>query len=114
MEVSKTVGRKKRKIVGDTDYTIGFGKGMDLFGKTPPTELHLVAIEAKKDWGEGDLWQCVGNCYSLKDAGKTKCSIWGVLSNAVIWQFCSLTSKDYFGDPMRFHCHCVRTRKLKF
>jgi hypothetical protein len=91
MEVSKIVGRKKRKIVGDADYTIGFGKGMDLFGKTPPTELHLVAIEAKKDWGEGDLWQCVAETATLfksrKDAGKPKCSVWGVLSNAVIWQF---------------------------
>ena len=91
MEVTEMVGNKRRRIVGDTDYTIGLGKGMDMFGKAPPKELHLVAIEAKKAWDEGDYWQCVAETATLyksrKDAGKRKCDVWGVLSNAVDWQF---------------------------
>ena len=59
MEVSKTVGNKKRKIIGDTDYTIGLGKGYDIFSKVPPKELHLIAIKAKTSWDEDDYWQCV-------------------------------------------------------
>ena len=88
MEVSQIVGHKKRKIVGDIDYTIGIGKGMDMFSKAPPKELHLVAIEAKRQWGLEDLSQCVAETATLfksrKDAGKAKCSVWGALSNALI------------------------------
>jgi hypothetical protein len=91
MEVSKIVGNKKRKIIGDTDYTIGLGKGYDIFSKAPPKELHLIAMEAKVDWGTSDYWQCVAEIATLyksrKDAGKTKCNVWGVLSNAADWQF---------------------------
>jgi hypothetical protein len=91
MEVTQIVGHKKRRIVGDTDYTVGFGKGMDIFGKAPPKELHLVAIEAKTAWDENSYWQCVAETATLyksrKDARKAKCSVWGVLSNAVDWQF---------------------------
>ncbi|KAI3656125.1 hypothetical protein MP638_007546 [Amoeboaphelidium occidentale] len=73
-------GPKKRKLNGKTDYTEGFGKGIDIFDNTPPRELHLVAIEAKNSsLEEDDLWK--------KDAGKAKCSVWGVLSNASHWKF---------------------------
>jgi len=91
MEVSETVGNKKRKIIGDTDYTIGFSGGLDIFDKASGKELHLIAIEAKVDWGLSDYWQCVAETATLyksrKDAGKEKKSVWGVLSNAVDWQF---------------------------
>jgi hypothetical protein len=86
MEVSKVVGNKKRKIVGDTDYTIGLGKGYDIFSKVPPKELHLIAIEAKVDWGTNDYWQCVAETAILYKSRKdTKCSVWGLLSNATDW-----------------------------
>jgi hypothetical protein len=97
MEVSKIVGNKKRTIIGDTDYTIGLGKGYDIFSKTPPRELFVIAIEAKVDFGTNDYWQCVAETATLyksrKDAGKTKCSVWGVLSNAADWQFISIDEK---------------------
>ncbi len=83
MEISETVGNKKRKIAGNTDYTIGLGKGYHIFGKAPPVELHLVAIEAKVDWGQSDYWQCVAETATLyksrKDAGKRNCTVWSVV-----------------------------------
>ena len=99
MEASKIVGNKKRKIIGDTDYTIGLGKGYDIFSKVPPKELHLIAIEAKTSWDEDDYWQCVAETATLyksrKDAGKAKCSVWGVLSNATDWQFIFIDEKGF-------------------
>jgi hypothetical protein len=58
-------GPKKRKLNGETDYTIGFGKGVDIFDKKVPQELHLVALEAKTSIGEDDLWQCVAEASVL-------------------------------------------------
>ncbi|ORY38223.1 hypothetical protein BCR33DRAFT_720927 [Rhizoclosmatium globosum] len=81
-----------RKISGIVDYTVGLNtKGLDMFDIAPPKELHLIVTEAKVDWGTQDFWQCVAETATLykarKDAGKTKCSVWGVLSNAKLWQF---------------------------
>lgn len=82
---------KRRKLNGKTDYTIGFGRNLDMFSITPPKELHLVAIEAKCRLDESDLWQCVAETATLyksrKDMNKEKCAVWGVLSNAKSWQF---------------------------
>ena len=91
MSVEST-GPKKRKLNGKTDYTVGFGKNIDIFDNTPPRELHLVAIEAKNSsLDEDDLWQCVAETATLyksrKDAHKEKCAVWGVLSNATNWKF---------------------------
>ncbi|KAJ3271404.1 hypothetical protein HDV01_006691 [Terramyces sp. JEL0728] len=87
----ETKGQKKRKLNGKTDYTIGFGKDFDIFDNTPPRELHLIAFEARTEFGEKDLWQCVAETATLyksrKDANKKKCSVWGVLSNATTWKF---------------------------
>jgi hypothetical protein len=85
-------GPKKRKLNGKTDYTVGFGKDVDIFDNTSPRELHLVAIEAKNSsMDEDDLWQCVAETATLYksriDAKKSKCSVWGVLSNATDWKF---------------------------
>ena len=87
----ETNGAKKRRITGKTDYTVGFGKTYDIFDKTPPRELHLVAIEAKKSFEDEDLWECVAEAATLyksrKDAGKEKCGVWGILSSANRWLF---------------------------
>lgn len=87
----ETNGPKKRKLSGRTDYTVGFGKGKDMFDNAVPREVHLVAVEAKTSIGDQDLWQCVAEAASLYktrvDAGKTKKSVWGILSNAKQWQF---------------------------
>ncbi|KAI3637722.1 hypothetical protein MIR68_004371 [Amoeboaphelidium protococcarum] len=89
--VVQTNGTKKRKLSGVTDYTVGFGKGKDIFDNTIPREVHLVAVEAKTSKGEQDLWQCVAEAASLYktrvDAGKAKKRVWGILSNAKQWQF---------------------------
>ncbi|KAI3649498.1 hypothetical protein MP228_005130 [Amoeboaphelidium protococcarum] len=74
--VVETNGPKKRKLSGVTDYTVGFGKGKDIFDNTIPREVSLVAVEAKTSIGEQDLWQCVAEAASLYktrvDAGKAK------------------------------------------
>lgn len=89
--VVETNGPKKRKLHGITDYTVGFGKGTDIFDNTVPQEVHLVAVEAKTSIGEQDLWQCVAEAASLYktrvDAGKANKRVWGILSNAKQWQF---------------------------
>ncbi|EPZ36900.1 hypothetical protein O9G_006078 [Rozella allomycis CSF55] len=92
MSITKVVGGKRRKLGGKHDYTIGFGQGLDPFGqKTPPKELHLVAIEGSRNWEEQNLWQCVAEAATIfrvrKDAKKAKCSVWGVLTNATDWIF---------------------------
>ena len=89
--VVETNGPKKRKLHGITDYTVGFGKGKDIFDNTIPREVHLVAVEAKTSIGDQDLWQCVAEAASLYktrvDAGKANKRVWGILSNAKQWQF---------------------------
>ena len=89
--VVETNGPKKRRLNGRTDYTVGFGKGKDIFDNAIPRELHLVAVEAKTSIGEQDLWQCVAEAASLYktrvDAGKADKRVWGILSNAKQWQF---------------------------
>jgi hypothetical protein len=84
-------GPKKRKLNGITDYTVGFGKGKDIIDNSIPREVNLVAVEAKTNIGEEDLWQCVAEAASLYkirvDAAKTNKSVWGILSNAIQWQF---------------------------
>ena len=89
--VVETNGPKKRKLNGITDYTVGFGKGKDIFDNTIPREVHLVAVEAKTSIGEQDLWQCVAEAASLYkthvDARKANKSVWGILSNAETWKF---------------------------
>ncbi|TPX64872.1 hypothetical protein CcCBS67573_g08287 [Chytriomyces confervae] len=92
MEVTQLIGTKKRKLSGTEVYTVGLNsKRLDTFDIAPPKELHIIAIEAKVGWGTQDFWKCVAETATLykarKDAGKTKCSVWGVLSNATLWQF---------------------------
>ncbi|KAI8892217.1 hypothetical protein BC833DRAFT_612375 [Globomyces pollinis-pini] len=89
--VVETIGAKKRGLNGITDYTVGFGKGTDIFDNAIPREIHLVAVEAKTSIDEQDLWQCVAEAASLYktrvDAGKANKRVWGLLSNAKQWQF---------------------------
>ncbi|KAI9342860.1 hypothetical protein BDR26DRAFT_260234 [Obelidium mucronatum] len=94
MEVTQSIGdgTKKRRLGGIIDYAVGLNvKELDMFDKAPPKELHLIAIEAKVEWGTDDFWQCVAETATLfkarKDAGKAKCRVWGMLSNAKLWQF---------------------------
>jgi hypothetical protein len=68
------------------DYTVGFGKGKDIFDKWIPQESHLVAVEAKTRIGENDFWNCVAQAATLYktrvDAGKANKRVWGIISNA--------------------------------
>lgn len=58
-------GPIKRKLKGKTDYTVGFGKGKDIFDFTIPRDVHVVAVEAKTSFGEKDLFQCVAAAAAL-------------------------------------------------
>ncbi|KAJ3238828.1 hypothetical protein HDU78_003315 [Chytriomyces hyalinus] len=109
MEVTQLIGdgTKKRKLSGTVDYAVGLNsKGLDMFDIAPPKELHLIAIEAKVDWGTQDFWQCVAETATLykarKDAGKTKCSVWGVLSNAKLWQFVFINEDGILSQTEEF------------
>ena len=89
---------KKRRLSGKTDYTIGLaGKELLMFDKAPPNELHLVAVEAKSDITDDGFWQCVAETATIykarKDAGKQKCSVWGVITNASSWRFIYIDEK---------------------
>ena len=74
VSVAESRGAKKRVLSGRTDYTVGFSKGTNIFDNTIPREVHLVAVEAKTNIGEQDLWRCVAEAASLYkthlDAGK--------------------------------------------
>ena len=101
---------KKRRLNGFSDYTIGFGKNLDIFDEVPPKELHLVAVEAKCNFLETDFWQCVAETAVLyksrKDAGKKNLSVWGILSNAREWQFIHIneSGKLYqLEDPLKLN-----------
>ena len=89
--VTSNIGAKRRKLSGNADYAVGWSLGKDTLSNSPPTECHLIAVEAKKDWGQSSLWLCVAEIAALhkarKDAGKANCNTWGILSNANIWQF---------------------------
>jgi hypothetical protein len=69
MEVLSTnvaENRKKRRVNGNSDYTIGFaGDDVDMFDITPPNELHLVVYEAKCALSTSDYWQCVAEAATL-------------------------------------------------
>ncbi|KAJ3229329.1 hypothetical protein HDU78_009103 [Chytriomyces hyalinus] len=89
--VVETKGGKKRKLSGRMDYSVGFGKGTDMFDNTIPQEVHVVAMEAKISIGQQDLWQCVAQAASLYktrvDADKANKRVWGILTNAEQWKF---------------------------
>ena len=85
-------GAKKRKLSCIVDYTIGLSlKGLDMFKCVPSKDLHVIAIEAKVSWESDDFYKCVAETATLyqarKDAVKSNCSIWVVLSNVRNWQF---------------------------
>ena len=107
-------GPKKRKLNGKTDYTVGFSNNMGTTDNTPPRELHLVAIEAKTSIGDTDLWQCVAETATLyksrKDAGKSKCAVWGVLSNATNWIFIHI---DESGNLWRSEDYILNIHQYK-
>ena len=89
---------KRRRLNGKTDYTIGFGgEDLDIFDITPPNELHLVAVEAKCSLSASDYWQCVAETATLyksrKDKEKNKLAVWGVCSDATLWEFIHIDQK---------------------
>jgi hypothetical protein len=76
----------KRKLNGDVNYTIGHAGNNDLNDYSPPKDSHLIVLEAKKDWPNESLWQCVAEAATLhkirKDKKKVNRRVWGILSNA--------------------------------
>jgi hypothetical protein len=82
---------KKRKLNGDIDYTIGHAGNMPLDEYSPPKDSHLIVFEAKKDWPNESIWQCVAEAATLhktrKEKKKTNSRVWGILSNGNNWKF---------------------------
>ena len=90
------------KLSGVADYTIGHHANKGLFEPEPQKELHLVAVEAKRDWAEDSYWQCVAQVAALhksrKDAGKANCCIWGIISNATHWKFVAINDEGLLSE----------------
>ena len=100
-------------LSGKADYTVGHSCA-DIFDKGPPKESHLIAVEGKRDGLEENYWQCVAQTAALhkarKDAGKARCSAWGILTNATAWRFLFInetgvlsTSEDFALDLREYN-----------
>lgn len=91
MAVETRVGNKKRVLSGNHDYTIGHAGKKDVDNYSPPKDSHLIVVEAKKEWPDDSIWQCLAEAAAVhktrKDSGKQNCNVWGVLSNANFWKF---------------------------
>ena len=97
-EIEISAESNGRKLTGSVDFSIGFGRGSDVFGKAPSQIYLCVTVEAKKSQlDNSDFVQCLSEAATLykarKDAGEVECSVYGVLSNATQWRFL-LIDKD--------------------
>ncbi|KAJ3118631.1 hypothetical protein HDU96_010615 [Phlyctochytrium bullatum] len=76
---------------GKLSNAIGFGKGMDIKEYKIPGNIHVVVVEADTRFREPDVRRYVAEAASLYkthvDAGRAVKSVWGIISNAEIWQF---------------------------
>ena len=91
-EIEISAESNGRKLTGRADFSIGFGRGLDVFGKAPSQKYLCVTVEAKKSQlDNSDFVQCLSEAATLykarKDAGEMECSVYGVLSNATQWRF---------------------------
>jgi hypothetical protein len=91
LNMTAVEANRKRKLNGDIDYTIGHAGNMPLDEYSPPKDSHLIVFEAKKDWPNDSVWQCVAEAATLhkirKDKKKSNPRVWGILSNANNWKF---------------------------
>ncbi|KAJ3335698.1 hypothetical protein HDU91_002060, partial [Kappamyces sp. JEL0680] len=73
------------------DNAVAFGKGGDIFGRTIPVESHFVTVEANRRNVYDDMVLAIAEASTLyktrKNSRKQRCSVWGVVSNARLWQF---------------------------
>jgi hypothetical protein len=94
------------KLSGIADYTIGHHANKGLFEPEPDKELHLVAVEAKRDWAEDSYWQYVAQVAALyksrKDVGKEICRVWGIISNATHWKFVSINDQGLLSESKEY------------
>jgi hypothetical protein len=99
----QTNGKKKRKLMGKADYTVGLARGIDIFDKVFPSEVHLVVMQVKEE-GSNEYWrqQCIPEVASLHksrvDAGKVNTRVWGILSNATNWRFFFIDESSYLWE----------------
>jgi len=82
------------RICGITDYAVGLVSS-DNIRRDIPDDLGLIVMEAKNGSFEcDDRCSCIAHIAALhkirKDAGKTNCSVWGVVSMATKWMYMKL------------------------
>ncbi|KAI3633971.1 hypothetical protein MIR68_007575 [Amoeboaphelidium protococcarum] len=81
-----------KSLQGYVDYVIGHNDAniTDEFG-TPPQDSHLVVHEAKKEFPQYAVLQCVAQAAAIyknrKDANIVNPRVWGICSNATLWKF---------------------------
>jgi hypothetical protein len=119
-EVKSVSESEPLKLSGVADYTIGHHTSKGIFELDPGKELHLVAVEAKRDWAEDAYWKCVAQVAALyksrKDAGKEKCRVWGIISNATHWKFLSINDRGVLSESREYvlelNTYCAETEVI--
>ena len=105
-EVKSISESEPLKLSGVADYTIGHHGNKGMFELEPRKELHLVAVEAKRNWAEEAYWQYVAQVAALyksrKDAGREKCRVWGIISNATHWKFLSINDRGVLTESREY------------
>lgn len=78
----------------------------------------LIIVEAKSKWNESDVWQCIAEVAALhklrKDAGKANCNVWGIFSNASLWEFIFVNNDGelFKSEPIYLGVPKVDTAKI--
>ncbi|KAI3648974.1 hypothetical protein MP228_006828 [Amoeboaphelidium protococcarum] len=79
-------------LQGYVDYVIGHNGGHSIKSLvSPPQNSHLIVYEAKNEFPEEAVQQCVAEAAAVyknrKDANKVNPRVWGICSNATLWKF---------------------------
>ncbi|KAI3634380.1 hypothetical protein MIR68_007984 [Amoeboaphelidium protococcarum] len=79
-------------LQGYVDYVIGHKGGGPIKSLASlPQDCHLVVHQARKEFPEESVQQCVAEAAAIyknrKDASKVNPRVWGICSNATLWKF---------------------------
>jgi hypothetical protein len=102
-EVVSVVGNKRRKLTGRNDYNVGHA-GL-IASLSPPKHTHLIAVEAKKNWDDEDVKQCINEAGAIhkarKEEGKGNSKVWGIITNGGLWRFLKIDNDGqvFVTDP---------------
>ena len=83
--------RKRQYLSGRVDYLVCHFRPGQPVEEVSEKEAQLVAVQAKQEWSDKSMRQCVAEAAAIhkarKVAAKQNCQVWGVLTNASLWRF---------------------------